>query len=288
MPFALGANLTLGKASCASCAQITSRVERHISRPIAGMLRIRLGLQTRNPSKRNTIPKKLFYEDGERIVQVAPEEFPSMFGYPIFELPGILQGLSRQGSYRAGGIPWSLGQDDSFDILAKALNAKYGSTGFELASFEPRYLMSFVAKVAHATAVALLGRDGFIPMVRDAAISPDQVYDDLLGGQGGAFRPFPGALHYIEMRQVTGPAGDLIFVRLSWFCSLAAAGVDATLTTFAGSAPPPLVAIVGRPTDDRLVGKFGFVNIGLDGKETWGLRSIPASAQLVPPPTMRP
>lgn len=286
IPFSLGANLTLAQASCARCARITGEAERQIARPIAGMLRARLGIQTRNRNGREPIPKKLYFGDEQRRVEVLPDEFPSLFSYPIFAKPGIVEGRARSGAYLTGDVPWSLGQDESYARTSAAFMAKHGCTGFEHTSFRPAVLMTFIAKVAHAAAVALLGPDGFQPLVRDAAIDPGLCADDLLGGTGGAYAPNPHSLHYIEVRQIEGPAGSLIFAKLMWFANLA--GEASPLTTFPGSAPPPLLAIVGRPIDDRLVGRLGYIDIRTNGEEAWGIRDLPAQGIHVPAPDMRP
>jgi len=288
IPYSLGANLTLAAASCVDCAKKTSAIELHIARPIAGMLRTRLGIQTRNPDKRVLIPKMLFFDGEERVVQVDPADFPSVFSYPIFGKPGILEGRPRTGQYRSSTVPWSLGQDAGFKAKADAFQEKYGCSGFELAAFRPATLMAFVAKVGHAAAIALLGPDGFSPLVQEAVLNPDVVLDDLLGGQGGAFRPNPDILHAIEIRQIEGAAGSLIFARLWWFACLAP-GPDLTLSTFAECGPPPLLAVVGRPLNDNLVGKVGQIAIHTDGRETFGVHSLsPVPQRVISAPSMRP
>ena len=277
--------MTLGHATCGPCAKITSKVELHVTRPIAGMLRQRWGIQTRKPKNRELIPKKLKFADGERIVKVRAQDFPSMLSYPMFGRPGVIEGRPREGSYRAADPPWSMGQDDSFIETAEAFNRKYGCIGFELARMQPALLMTFMAKVGHAAGIALLGQDSFTPLVARAAIFPNEVFDDFLGG-GGAFRPNPEVLHSIEVRQVDGPRGELIFARLHWFACLTQ-GRDSTLTTYAEAGPPSFMAIIGRPVDDRFRNKIGHLTVRTNGDEVCEVQPMRAPDMYVPAPSLQ-
>ncbi len=282
VPFALGANLVLGHASCFECQKKTSAIEHHVCRPIAGMARVRLNIQTRRPKKRLSFPQKVQKGDEWKTVMADPEEFPALLSYPVFDKPGIVANRPPEGQYRQVGL-WSLGFDDDFRLVAERARVTHQATSINLIEFRPTVLMNFVAKVAHAAACGLLPPDSFEPMLTLAATT-EGVFDYVLGG-GGSFPPQEGVLHSIEIRQVNGNSGSLIFARLRWFAHLAPP-MSQIATGDPILGPPSFLAIVGRPRANFFKNKLAFININLDGTSIYGVQEIPSdfAGQAMPLP----
>lgn len=284
IPFALGGNLKLDSASCGNCQRATSSIEHHVCRPIAGMLRTRLQIQTRRPRKRELVSHALKFGEEWRQVQMPPEEFPSTLSYPVFAPPRILQPRASIGAYAATHL-WSLGQDDNFKAVADAVLAKYGADSLKLAEFKPAILMNFVAKVAHSAAVALLGPESFTPFLRRIAVQPEQVSDFYLGG-GGEWPVQPSVLHHLELFRIDTPTGSLIVFRLTWFASLKPP-LDQLKRGEPITAPPSFMAVVGRPKNDILRGKLAYITIKSDCDADYGFVEIPLDLMKVARPIPR-
>src|SRR3954470_16951768 len=107
VPLGLNGMFVLPKASCASCATATSKVERIVLRDVFLHLRTVAGLNTRRPKRRPThFPLKYNAGSGEQVITLPADEFPvSLF---LFEmLPArILRGLPDAAGVDQG-YPWS-------------------------------------------------------------------------------------------------------------------------------------------------------------------------------------
>jgi hypothetical protein len=215
-----------------------------------------------------------------------PEEFPSTLSYPVFAPPRILQPRPSSGAYVATHA-WSLGQDRDFKGKADAVLAKYKADSLKLAEFKPAVLMSFVAKVAHCSAVALLGAESFASFLRLIAADENRVADYFLGG-GGEWPVQPDVLHSVELFQEDTPSGTLIVARFNWFACLAPP-VEQLKRGDPVVGPPSFLAVVGRPRDGQLKGRRGYITIRMDGGAEYGFVDVPADLESVakPIPTKR-
>ena len=83
VPYGLNGAWTLHDASCDVCAGITHRFERDTLKSLFPAVRTVLAMQTRRPRERpKTLPLVLETGDVQRVVQVAPTEFP-LGAFPI-------------------------------------------------------------------------------------------------------------------------------------------------------------------------------------------------------------
>jgi hypothetical protein len=272
MPFALGGNAALKRASCVKCQVATSRIERHICRPVTGMMRSRLGIQSRRPKQRDETRQTFMFGDEHREMPFATAQFPAILCYPSFARPGIFDDRPPEGQYRSAGI-FTLGADADFKAIADAALEKAGASAIQLASFRPALLMNFMAKVAHASAVGILDPGRFDPMLRTAAIT-EGVFDYILGN-GPSFPPQKGVLHAIEIFQDTGRSGPLLIARLRWFANLEPP-IEQLKPGDPILAPPPFLAAVGRPHGEVL-GKTerAYINWMEDGTVEYGIMQLP-------------
>jgi hypothetical protein len=107
VPYGLGGNMILPRASCHTCADITKRFEQKCLRMTMGPLRIRLGVKTRHPKQRpKTLDLELLHEDGRlETVHVPAAQYPASIVLPrLFENPGILIGAPPSNSHMVFGI----------------------------------------------------------------------------------------------------------------------------------------------------------------------------------------
>ncbi|HAX18911.1 MAG TPA: hypothetical protein DCY64_01355 [Hydrogenophaga sp.] len=96
IPLGLGGRLVLPKASCATCSEKTSRLERTCLRTMYGPLRMLYGLPTRRKKGRpETLQLKVKRTESSEweYVPVAQERYPFLITFPYFEAPGALTSL---------------------------------------------------------------------------------------------------------------------------------------------------------------------------------------------------
>jgi HNH endonuclease len=93
VPFSLGGNVEILKASCADCAKITSRLERHLAREIFWELRIHTNTQTRRPYERpDILPARVSIGNRHETLMLPIADHPSFLVMPVWSLPGVLKG----------------------------------------------------------------------------------------------------------------------------------------------------------------------------------------------------
>ena len=92
IPYALGSNTSLPKATCGKCAEITGKFEQQVMRGPMWPVRVLRKLQSRTKHNAAATTEQLtIVKDGqERLVELPLEEFPILLPFPIFPLPAIL------------------------------------------------------------------------------------------------------------------------------------------------------------------------------------------------------
>jgi hypothetical protein len=269
IPFALGGNLVLAKASCPACQVKTSATERMVARQMAGLLRSRLAIQTRRPKQRKKMPLGVVFNDNTQLIEMAPEEFPSVLAYPVFAPPRLLNGRPPSGSYDHVGY-YMAGQDSDHKELIETIKSTHGATAVRLTEFEPARLMNFVAKVAHCAAAGLLEPGSYKPYLADASVEADRTFERYVGG-GGTGPRRPGVLHALEIESEDGPFGNFLIARFTWFADLKPPA-GALNTGLPNCAPPSFLAIVGRALDSTLRGRTAFIEVRNSGGHSYGIR----------------
>jgi hypothetical protein len=179
VPFALGGNVVLPKASCSECAAITSKFERFWAREVLGPFRVRTGAPTRRPNLRPTdLPLVLIDSDGgRREVEVPSNEHPATLMLPVFAKPRILSLLGEE--RRETFIMW-LALPDS-DVLS--LPQRHNASLMKLGSFEILSFCRLLAKIAHGAAfLDLHWTDSWEPLLPDLILGRTDKYDILVGG----------------------------------------------------------------------------------------------------------
>lgn len=127
IPLGLGGRLVLPKASCATCSEKTSKLERTCLRTMYGPLRMLYGLPSRRKKSRpETLQLKIKRTEasGWEYVPVAQDRYPFLITFPYFEAPGMLTILEESA---AGGSAtrrlWIRGASPyhNFDELLQSL-----------------------------------------------------------------------------------------------------------------------------------------------------------------------
>jgi hypothetical protein len=99
VPFSLGGNAVIEKASCKECQRITSYLDGYLARHVFGDFRIHRGIQTRNPKERPTeLPAIVVYKDKEETHNLPIDSHPFFLALPVWGLPSILLG-SQSGHF---------------------------------------------------------------------------------------------------------------------------------------------------------------------------------------------
>jgi hypothetical protein len=134
VPFSLGGELILPKASCRDCEKITSAFERRCARVMYGSFRIRENVKTRRPKERPTELPMVSVAQGQRTVQI----------------------VKNTGWAGAKLEIKSTGPQDS-DIWKKLPKGTLTITQ----QFDVDAIALLLAKISHSLCVANLGVDGF-------------------------------------------------------------------------------------------------------------------------------
>jgi hypothetical protein len=154
IPLSLGGNYILDKASCSTCAGITSAFEGRLARGFMRDARVVGRYPTRRPKERpKSLPLKVRGADTAEVLNLAPAEHPGFLHLPILAPAGRLHGRGyARGVTVSGSETIVFGKDPL--AVAKDLNASQmeSTVNWDVTSFA-----RLLAKVAYASAVASVG-----------------------------------------------------------------------------------------------------------------------------------
>ncbi len=186
VPFGLNGTMILPKASCPDCNKRTSRAELYCLRDVFQVARIKLHMKTRRPRKR---PRALpvfqgeARDDGTRLQTTIPvEDHPTFLQIPCFSKIPIVEGnAGTNWTVLEHPFFWTFNafHEDEDDVEGKIERLRGLAP---ISTFDPSLLSHFLAKVAHATAVAFLGYDGFQHFVGRAISRGSDDVCDFVGG----------------------------------------------------------------------------------------------------------
>lgn len=161
IPFSLGCNTYIEKASCRECERKINPVDTHLGRSVFGQHRIHAGVQTRNPKERPAILPANFTVRGESISLDLPiKDHPYALALPVWGDAGFFRSVPIDDPFPEvffhmyDWTPPNLRQtlsildDDSYVIWASGrVNAPLFARG--------------IAKIAYCHAIVQYGLDGF-------------------------------------------------------------------------------------------------------------------------------
>jgi hypothetical protein len=158
IPRALSGTVTLLKASCRSCADITGEVERIVTRgPWYGLRLVhRLHITDTNRIPK-TFPLTLVKEGREEVVQLPLNEYPVLVLMPDYPLPESMTGVPHERGIKLNGYSTLSYGPPPQDVI-KRFGAERGRIT-QKHQFVP--IARMLAKIALAFAVAEIGLDRF-------------------------------------------------------------------------------------------------------------------------------
>jgi hypothetical protein len=160
VPYSLGGNTVLLKATCADCEAITSYLDGYMANAIFGHFRVHAGLQSRSGHP-DTLPATVELSDGQRAIELATGDHPYFLNMPIWRPPGFMTGKQLgDGFGEAGRFTYWYMPPKFRDLLC----LKDGDMARIIDTSRPHNLSAFtrgLAKIAYCNAVMKYGLDGF-------------------------------------------------------------------------------------------------------------------------------
>jgi hypothetical protein len=160
VPYSLGGNTVLLKASCTDCMAITSYLDGYMANAIFGHLRAHLGLQSRSGHP-DTLPAVIELAEGQRAVEFATGDHPYFLNMPIWRPPGFMTGkqlgedFGNPGRFTYWYVP---------PKFRDVIGLKDGDIARVIDTSPAHNLSAFakgLAKIAYCNAVMKYGLDGF-------------------------------------------------------------------------------------------------------------------------------
>jgi hypothetical protein len=199
IPLGLNGPWKLLKASCETCAGITSGFEMAVLRKTFGTTRTALDFPSRRKKGRpRELPLSIERGGKTETVYLPVKDYPAVIGMPHFEAPAYLDGRSDERLRTVGFTGVQIG-GPNFKYIGRRLSAQ--SVGFT-AKFEPVGAFArMLAKIAYGCAVAALGCD--LSRFEDVYVLPVILgkSDDIgrwIGGVGNDQPPPESDLHYVK------------------------------------------------------------------------------------------
>jgi len=154
--YGLNGTAELPQASCADCAETTSRIEQDFLRGPAWPMRAAFGFQTRRPKD---VPKDFpvyVTNDGiQRKVMLPVAQYPLILSLPLFRLrPGYLEDRVVSGIEVTGVVSISLAPGIKPSDVLETTRKSLGVDTLELPSFDAFSFGRMVLKSAYALTVA--------------------------------------------------------------------------------------------------------------------------------------
>lgn len=225
IPEGLAGQLVLKEASCRRCEATINTFETRVMRTTFEAARRHLNIRSKKKGRKRPQTGVLGFPSFDnrsfewRDVDLA--EHPFTYQVPIFVGPGLLTGHPvRQGEFAITGVGAYFAPGALANLQAKRAAA--------FTPFIPDDIARFVAKIAHAYAVAQLGIAGFQPLLLDTILGRDDNIA-LLVGSGEAPTPHGVGYHQLGLFEERGL-------------------LVAAVKLFAGLADmPTYIAVVGTP-----------------------------------------
>jgi hypothetical protein len=164
VPYSLGGNTELLKASCTDCERVTSYLDGYLAKAIFGHFRVHLNLQSRRGHD-DTLPAIIELADGQRAVDLATAAHPFFLNMPIWRPPGVMRGAQLSSGFGQAGrfTYWYVPPN-----LRDTIGLKDGDIARIIDTSRPHNLSTFargLMKIAYCNAVMKYGLDGFRPLV---------------------------------------------------------------------------------------------------------------------------
>lgn len=227
VPFGLGGRWVLPKSSCGDCAKKIGAFEGTCQRTMFGPLRMYFNLPTRRRKER---PKKLplkvkLTPDAEwSFIDVDQEVYPFLVVLPLLRMPDELSGYTTSGE-RGAAVRNLWVREASFRD-GTMLHLKALAAELKVAAIEPGgdvrvpEFFRMLAKIAHAFAVAELGRGSFSPFLTPMICNADTSNCVQYIGSLQFTEHATAGLHELSFGSYTCARPDIVAVRIRLLASL--------------------------------------------------------------------
>jgi hypothetical protein len=174
----LGGKLELPEASCQRCEHITgSIVEQDVLLRTLKAVRLFFGIRGKARSSRpDTLPLQATVHGKDTTIDMPIEDYPVLFNMPIYGKPGFLTG-GEGGTQITTGFTFMMLRYDE-----RKLRIDYGITSAASPYWDTHMLYRMLAKIAHAFAMAELGKGKFMPALPDMILTGETQNFNHIGG----------------------------------------------------------------------------------------------------------
>ncbi len=221
IPYALGHNtLVFQKSSCKPCAAIIQRYEQEVLKKQLGTFRLQVDAPSRTKAKDRPTSVELsfaeVYDSGLFLRDLGTRIFrlqDAPLALSLWQLPEprlFIDGGDH-------GRPWIYVEMPAASRIINDVRDETGArnVAMKIGEVNRSHFLRFLAKTAHAFAVAELGFDGFIPCLTDIILDRD---DDMSNYVGGTFpkteAPIPPE---VTTLMSVGGVGDLVAVLIQFY-----------------------------------------------------------------------
>lgn len=166
IPYSLGGDAVLPKASCADCARETSRIELYLARNIFREFRSHVGAPSRKKSLPSTLLANLSVGDRELSHEFLAADQPFALMLPTWDLPGIMRQVEPSADFPVCNIrAYNFMPGHLREILALADDAPDPIVHIGSGTINNITFARAIAKIAFCNAIARLGLGGFRHLV---------------------------------------------------------------------------------------------------------------------------
>lgn len=249
IPFAIGKNATiLEGACCDDCQKIIQPYEQRVLRHQLGAFRAMVEAPTRKKKERPKVIKLPLVEisaKGSVGRELGTREIPIAEGPLILNLwqspPPTILGEDIDPA-KVDGAPWRYIEKEKADPFLAEVAKEEGveGVGIVLPPVSRLDYLRFLAKTAHAYAVAELGNEAFEPFLNDIILNRSDDLARFVGDMSG-------------VASLEGPSGHTFKIMLGQTpTELSAAGglIVVFMQFWAELGSPPHLVVVGRPLID--------------------------------------
>lgn len=213
IPFSLGGEWELVDASCPRCAQVTSGIERHVSRELLIAFRTVARLPTYHPKRRpSTLRQVVTRAGGEEHLDLAPDRHPAPVALPIFAVPTFFTGEATPTSRVTKAV-----RVFARPAKVRELGEKHGATQWMIPAPNRVLFARFIAKVGFSFAVGCIGLEAFAEIfVRNSILGASDDIARWVGCVNEETPPPPEGTHTITLSARDG----LVFAQVRLFTLL--------------------------------------------------------------------
>jgi hypothetical protein len=211
IPYSLGGDAVLLKASCATCATETSKIELYLARNIFREFRSHIGAPSRKKSLPSTLSANLSVGERRLSQQFLAADQPFALMLPTWDLPGIIRQVEPERDFPICNVrAYNFVPDNLREIMGLAEDAPDPIVHIGSGTLNNIIFARVIAKIAYCNVVAQEGLDRFRPLVLpDLILGRYPCVPYFVGSEPGEPPPpHPrNVRHAIEIATATGRNG---------------------------------------------------------------------------------